>query len=84
MRLGVMQRRKQYDHGRVGYTRVWMPGAEVKDNESSSFVSTGVHERGTYSKRKNMCRGRWENRRTSLWFIYTPVFAVSQLVKCKR
>ena len=37
MRLGVMQRRKQYDHERVRCTKGWVPGAEDMDSGSSFF-----------------------------------------------
>ena len=49
--------------------------------DASFFISTEVHERERGEalwKWKDLCRGRWKDRRTtSLRFVYTSVFTVS-------
>ena len=59
MRLGSVERRKQYDQERVGCGEAMESGSSLR-GKSFLFVSTGVRtrERGTYVEEKR-CKPQW-------------------------
>ena len=58
----------------------WMPGAEAIDSGSSFLLLAREFMRGKGGHQlrgRDKCRDQWKDRRVSLRFVYTPVFAVS-------